>query len=172
MSRPAGSLAVTRCIVNDPVGNVTEGYFDARGRCVMERDYTGRATPGLPVTPTLNRPAGKLRAGDPDYYETRWNWNSDSLCTLEISPGGQQVQYIYESDFDKSAQARKRADCRVVRELAAGGVDLNGDGTADVTERVWRYEYDPRFGSDPAASRLRSGVIAEVGVLDDPRLHD
>ena len=163
VSRPAGSLAVTRCIVNDPVGNVTEGYFDARGRCVMERDYTGRATPGLPVTPTLNRPAGKLRAGDPDYYETRCNWNSDSLCTLEISPGGQQVQYIYESDFDKSAPARKRADCRVVRELAAGGVDLNGDGTADVTERVWRYEYDPRFGSDPAASRLRSGVIAEVG---------
>jgi len=123
VTRPAGSYATTKCIANDTVGNVTESFFDARNRCVIERDYTGRATPGLPVTDTENRPTGKLRASDPDYYEARWSWNNDSLCTLAVAPGGQQVQYVYQSDFDSATPARKRADCRVVRELATGGVD-------------------------------------------------
>ena len=80
------------CTVNDPVGNVSEMFFDARNRCVIEDDYTGRATPGLPVTDTVNRPTGKLRASDPDVYETHWSWNNDSLCTLEVSPGGRQMR--------------------------------------------------------------------------------
>ena len=135
------------CIVNDPVGNVTQYYFDARNRCLIEADYTGRATPGLPVTDTVNRPTGKLRSSDPDYYEARWSWNNDSLCTSETSPGGQQMQYVYQSDFDQATTARKRADCRVVRELASSPVDLNGDGVPDTSERVWHFDYDPHFGS-------------------------
>ncbi|MCY2986849.1 MAG: DUF6531 domain-containing protein, partial [Planctomycetota bacterium] len=61
VQRPAGSSAVVKCIANDPVGNVTEGFFDARGRIVLHREFTGRATPGLPATDTVNRPTGKLR---------------------------------------------------------------------------------------------------------------
>jgi YD repeat-containing protein len=155
VSRPAGSSAVVKCIANDPVGNVSEYFCDARGRCVIERDYTGRATPGLPVTDTLNRPTGKLRQTDPDFYETQCTWNNDSLCTSETAPGGQQVLCVYQSDFDHSTTARKRADCRVVHELAASAVDLNGDGVTDTSERVCRYDYDPRFGSDPTSSALR-----------------
>ena len=152
LSSPAGSRATLKCIANDPVGNVTESFFDARGRLVLHREFAGRATPGDPVTDTVNRPTGKLRSSDPDYYETRWSWNNDSLCTAEISPGGQQVRCVYQSDFDPATPARKRADLRVVHELAAAGVDLDGDGVADVTDRTWRCEYDPRFGSDPTAS--------------------
>ncbi len=160
---PANQFATMRCIVNGPVGDVTECYFDARNRPVKMQELTGRSSPGVRVTATENWPAGKVRAGDPDTYETRWSWNNDSLCTSEISPGGQKVQCVYESDFDKSTRALKRADCRLVREIASSPVDLDGDGVADVTERVWRFEYDPRFGSDSTVSRLRSGVIAEVG---------
>jgi len=150
---PSNDFAMVRCVMNDPVGDVTECFFDSRNRCVMERDFTGRATPGLPVTGTVNRPTGQLRSSDPTYYETRWSWNNDSLCTLAVAPGGQQVQCVYQSDFDPSTTARKRADCRVVRELATGGVDLNGDGVADVTDRSWHFDYDPRFGSDSTARK-------------------
>ena len=142
-----------KCIANDPVGNVTEAYFDARGRCVLEREFTGRATPGVPVTDTVNRPTGQVRSTDPAYYETQWAWNNDSLCTAEMAPGGEQMQFVYQSDFDPATPARKRADCRVVREIASSAVDLNGDGIPDVTSRAWYYTYDPRFGNDPTASR-------------------
>ncbi len=53
--------------------------------------------------------------------------------------------------------ARKRADCRVVREIASSAVDLDGDGVADVTDRSWHFEYDPRFGSDPGS--LSDGAV-------------
>ena len=151
----ANQFATLRCVVNSPVGDVTECFYDARNRCVKLQEFTGRAMPGAPVTATANRPAGKVRAGDPDSYETRWSWNNDSLCTREVGPGGQQVQCVYESDFDPATRARKRADCRVVREIAASAVDLNGDGTPDVTERVWHYDYDPRFGSGESYSRVK-----------------
>lgn len=162
VQRPAGSSATLKCIANDPVGNVTECFYDARNRCVIEHDFTGRATPGLPVTDTLNRPAGQLRSTDPVYFETLWSWNSDSLCTLASPPGGQQMQYVYQSDFDPATPARKRADCRVLRELASSPVDLNGDGIPDVISRASYYSYDPRFGSDPVSSRSWDGNIKGV----------
>ena len=153
LNYPSGSNpSFVKCIVNDPVGNVTEDYFDARGRCVLERVYTGRAMPGLPVTDTDNRPTGQVRSTDPAYYDTAWSWNNDSLCTSEISPGGQQMQYVYQSDFDPTTTARKRADCRVVREIATSAVDLNGDGIPDMTSRACYYTYDPRFGSSKCSS--------------------
>jgi len=147
---PANQFATLRCIMNDPVGNVTECFYDARNRCVKFHEYTGRATPGVEVTATLNRPTVKLRSTDQDYYEWQAEWNNDSLCRKIVMFGGQMSQCLYESDLDKSTRARKRADCRVVREIACCiGADTDGDGTTDLTEREWHYEYDPRFGSDP-----------------------
>ena len=159
---PANQFATLRCVINNPVGDVTECYFDARNRPVKLQEFTGRATPDVQVTATENRPAGKVRPSDPDLYETRCSWNNDSLCTLEIGPGGQQTQCVYESDFAPGTRARKRADCRVVRERASSAVDSDGDGAADLTERVWYYAYDPRFGSDPSA---RPGKKIYVGNL-------
>jgi YD repeat-containing protein len=153
------------CIVNDPVGNVTQYYFDARNRCLIEDDYTGRATPGLPVTATVNRPTGQLRSTDPAYYETTWSWSNDSLPTSVTSPGGQQLQYVYQSDFDPTTTARKRADCRVEREIAGSPVDLDGDGVADVTSRAYYYTYDPRFGS--SGDRTANGTIGK-GIITCP----
>ncbi|HWX23148.1 MAG TPA: DUF6531 domain-containing protein [Candidatus Binatia bacterium] len=165
---PSNQFAALRCIINDPLGNVSEGFYDARNRCVKLQEFTGRATAGLPVTDVSNRPTGKLRSTDPDLYETRWAWNRDSLCTLEVSPGGQQLQCAYSPDFDPSTPARKRADLRVLRQLATGPVDLDGDGIPDLVVRSWHYDYDPRFGSDPAGgycvqyreSDLARGIVA------------
>jgi len=107
---PSNQFAVLRCIMNDPIGNVTECFYDARNRCVKLQEFTGRATAGVPVTATVNRPKGQLRSSDPVYFECRAEWNNDSLCRKLIMFGGQQVQCISESDFDKSTHARKRAD--------------------------------------------------------------
>ena len=149
VASPANSFAVTRCVVNDPVGNVTEYFCDARGRCVLERDYTGRATPGLEVTDSVNRPTGKLRSSDPDYYDTSCAWNNDSLCTRLTLPGGNALACVYQGDFDSSTSARKRGDLRIVHSLASGaGADTDGDGVPDTTELTTTFQYDPRFGND------------------------
>ncbi|MEK7781066.1 MAG: DUF6531 domain-containing protein [Verrucomicrobiota bacterium] len=177
---PANQFATICCLINDPVGNVTKVYYDARNRPVTMENLTGRVTPGVPVTETVNQPTGKLRSSDLDAYVTRWSWNNDSLCTLVTLPGGQKLQRIYESDFDASTPPRKRADCRVVREIASSPVDVDGDGVGDLTERAWRYEYDPRFGSDSTARKYswraratdRSGASAQLGSAyhDNPEI--
>jgi len=92
-------------------------------------------------------PIDKLRQEDPDSTVTRWSWNNDSLCTSERAPGGQEVRYTYQGDLEPATPARKRADCREVREIAAIPVDFDGDGALDSSERSWNYQYDPRFGS-------------------------
>src|SRR5262249_45857060 len=71
----ANGQAVLGTIVNDGVGNVTKYDFDARNRLLRQREFTGRADPGQPTTPGSNRPTGKLRAGDPDCFETTWGYN-------------------------------------------------------------------------------------------------
>jgi YD repeat-containing protein len=147
---PDNRFAALRCIVNDPVGNVTELLYDCRNRGIDKKDIRRRAEPGQPVTDTATLPPNKLRHDDPEYTVTRWTWNNDSLCTSATAPGGQVVRYTYQGDLEPSTPARKRADCRVVREVAASPVDLDGDGTPDTRERVWHYTYDPRFGADPS----------------------
>src|SRR5689334_16087078 len=81
---PSNQFAVWRCILNDPVGNVTEYFFDARGRCVRLGEFTGYSTPGSAVTDTVNRPAGHRRQEDTDVWWRTWSWNNDPLCTAEM----------------------------------------------------------------------------------------
>ena len=116
------------------------------------------------MTNTASLPIPKLRLDDPASYVTRWSWNNDSLCTLQTLPGGQKLQRIYESDFDNSTRARKRADCRVVREIASEPVDSDGDFVPDATERTWRYNYEPGFGSDPTPDRAAFHAINKKGI--------
>jgi YD repeat-containing protein len=160
IARPSNSFATVQTIVNDYVGNVTEYLFDSRQRCVSEREFTGRANPLLPTTATENRPTGKLRSDDPDYFETRWEWNADSLCTLEIRPDGGSTEISHQRAFNQNSSRSNNAkaaphngNVRVVRERASSPVDTDGDGAPDTTELAWYFEYDPRFGSSPTTSR-------------------
>ena len=154
IARPSNSFATVQTIVNDYVGNVSEHLFDSRQRCVSLREFTGRANPSLPTTATENRPAGKLRAEDPDFFETRWEWNSDSLCTREIRADGSSTEISHQraqdhnsSRSNKTASRRHDGNVRVLRERASNPVDADGDGVAETTALASYFEYDPRFGS-------------------------
>jgi YD repeat-containing protein len=145
----AGQYAVLKCVVNDAVGNVTEYYYDSLNRPVRRLEYTGRATPGVTTTSTANRPTNPLRTSDPAYFETDWEWNNDSLCTLETEPGGDSIQYVYQGDLNPSTPARFRANLFVRRRKPHGDANdtaLWPDGLATY------YQYDSRFGSELVSS--------------------
>jgi YD repeat-containing protein len=144
---PTNDFATVRCIVNDFVGNVTEEYYDARHRLVRRLEFTGRANPAEPTTGTLNRPTGKLRPDDPDFFESRWSWNNDSLCTAWQRPQTNRMEWVYQADLEPGTPPRHRGNLRVERRVPVG--DLDGDGRPDIV--VATFEHDPRFGSDRSA---------------------
>jgi YD repeat-containing protein len=160
---PTNGFATTQVIFRDAVGNVTECFYDSRQRCGRQLDYTGRSAVNAPVTPVSNRPKGKLRSSDPDYYETDYQWNNDSLCTLLVSGATalgdgngriNRVRMTYARDFDPAVSPLKKGDLMVLRQFACcDGADLDGDGMADITERAWHFAYDPHFGS-PAGRNI------------------
>jgi len=138
---PANHNAVFRAIVNDRMGNVTEHFFDAGDRLVMLREYAGRANPRSPTTDTVNRPTGKLRAGDPDFFETRYTYNANFEQVRIIHPNGNITENVYEADLNAAAPAYARGNLRVVRHLP-GDHQPPGD-QAVITEQ---YDYDTSFG--------------------------
>ena len=159
---PDNRFAAMRCIVNDPVGNVTESFFDLRNRCVTQRELTGRAVAGLPVTASDNRPTGKLRNGDPDLYETQLSWNNDSLCTRIALPSGLVGKFLHAGDQGILIRCRKRPDLLTAEwdsTLADDiGADTDGDGIMDLTKVACHYTYDPRFSADPSDLNLRTRI--------------
>ena len=152
-ANPGNSFATLKVIACDSLGNVGEAAYDSRNRPLDLREFTGRAPKPGPVTDTLNRPMNPLRADDPPFFQTRWAWNNDSLCTLVTLPRGNSVECIYERDFNPNARPIKKGDARVIRSRTGHSIALD-----DKDERVWRYEYDSNFGS-PGLARAR-GVIA------------
>ncbi len=104
---PDNGYAVLKLITNDPVGNVRETFFDSRNLPVAQLDYTGRAIPGVAVTETTNRPMGQLRASDPQFFETRAQWNLNFLPTRITLPRGNALAYVWETDFNPTATARE-----------------------------------------------------------------
>ena len=157
---PANQFAVQKILVNDRAGNVSESSFDARHRPLLDRKFTGRAVPGLRVSDTTNRPAGRLRADDPAWFETRYEWNHDSLCTRVLHPRGNSTEMVYQRAYNQNSARsnhpkRHDGNLRVLRERACcGGADTDGDGLGDTDELVSRFEYDSRFGSPALECRL------------------
>ncbi|MDW8383105.1 MAG: DUF6531 domain-containing protein, partial [Verrucomicrobiota bacterium] len=159
IASPANRYAVVRAIVRDGVGNVTEYYYDSLNRPVIIRKFTGRSNVQEPVTDVANRPTGKLRAEDPDYYETGFEWNNDSLLTRYLWPDGDEIRCVYERDFNPAANPRKKGDLRIWRFQPLVASDMDADGIADDHTRVWRFEHDPRFGS--LIRRVRAEMYCE-----------
>lgn len=110
---PANEFAVMRTIVNDRVGNVTEYLYNARNRCVIELEYTGRANPDLPTTETTNRPTGQLRPSDPPFYETRYRWNVTGRCVQVVYSAGNEERFAYDTcNADPLARGNLLQYCR------------------------------------------------------------
>ncbi|MBI2926319.1 MAG: hypothetical protein HYY24_11520 [Verrucomicrobia bacterium] len=138
----ANGDVVMKAILNDRNGNVKEYFFDSRNRMARTREFTGRANPREPTTEFGNRPTGKLRPDDPEYFETIFEWNSDSLQTRIIYPNGNVTEYVHETDLSPPAAGRARGNLRIVR-YRPGTHTPAGDQT--VIEEA--YEYDTDFAS-------------------------
>ncbi len=131
---------VLKTIVNDRNGNVTEYFWDNRNRNVKVREFTGRADAAKPTTELSNRPAGKIREDDPSYFETRYEFNDDSLLTRKTLPNGNVIEYVYESDLDPNADPRSRSNIRIKR-LRPGTHTPAGD--QPFIQEL--YDYHPQF---------------------------
>ena len=136
---PGNNFSVMLAIINDRVGNVQEHKFDAENRLVLRRDYTGRADADQYTDLTQNRPMGKLRPDDPDFFVTRYSYNVDSQLTRIEHPEGNITERVYQVDLDPTSPRRSRGNMRQLRRIpgARGG---------DQTEIVELFEYDNNFG--------------------------
>lgn len=135
--------AVMQTIVNDRVGNVKTFAFNAANQGVVVRAYTGRWNPDLPTQePGLATPLiPRLRPSDPPYFETRFDYNGDSLITRVEQPNGNTMTRVYESELNPGASPRSRGN---LRELHRDAGPLGGDQT--VIHNL--FEYDSAINHD------------------------
>lgn len=117
--------AVRKAWMNDRLGRVTEHFFNGKNQLVMLREYTGFADPDRPTSGVSNRPREKLRAGDPTYFETRYQYNEDGHVTRVIHPRGDVTRSVYEAELDPDASPRVRGNKREIhREAGECGGEL------------------------------------------------
>ena len=136
----ANRRAVVKTIINDRRGLVKEYFYDEANRLVVFREYTGFADRDRPTTASTNRPEGKTRLSDPDFFETAFEWNEQHLLVRSILPNGNIQERVYEGDLNPNADQRTAANLVATR-LLPGGHTPAGD--QEVIEE--RYEYDSDF---------------------------
>jgi YD repeat-containing protein len=130
---PTAAYVVYEC---DELGRVSETTCDRMHRPTMVRDYTGFAIPGVPVTATTNRPTGKLRASDPDFFQTTCLYNGQHLPTRVTHADGMQERTTYEYDLNSACPLRERANPRVCTLVSSTG-----------EQRTVTMQHLPGFGS-------------------------
>lgn len=175
-AQPGNGYATRRTIVNDRVGNVSEYFYDALNRLVVERRHTGRWPADEPTYDTTSPPFPKLRAGDPDYFETRYDYNSDSQAVRVIHPNGNEERYTYDSgNANRHSQGNLIEHCRLPGPLGGDQAqiceqytyvaDLGGCCGAnfvkthtDARGNVTTYEYDASGNRTQAMGRIPSIV--------------
>ncbi len=138
---PVGNTLVI-CI-NDPLGFVGKFATTRDFQVVEIDDYTGRAVPGVPVTPTSNQPTGQLRATDPDCYETTFTYNAQHLCTRRTDHSGLQTRCTYTCDLDRNCPVLERGNLRIETLHTATG-----------EERTCTMDYLPGWGTCAGAEAI------------------
>jgi hypothetical protein len=134
----------------DEVGRLTQTTYDRLHRALSVRQYTGFATPGvLPVSFPLS---GKIRPGDPDFFETTFAYNNDHLCTRVTHPDGTQETITHDRELRRDCPVIERGNPRVFTLTTALG-EL----------RTVTCDYLPGFGTTESARpgnpiRIRKGV--------------
>lgn len=155
--------AINLAIVNDRSGNVSHHYFDAQNRTVVHRRFTGRANPNQPTTLAENLPVNPLRPGfDPPYFETRTEYNENSLVQALIEPNGNSTLNVYESDLDAEAPVESRGNLRERHRFPG---PLGGDQPVIVE----MFEYDTGMGGGCCGSNF---VTKEVDGRGNATLHE
>ena len=120
----------------DELGRLTETDCDKLHRIVSIRQFTGFCTPGTPADATTNRPTGKLRATDPDFFETRYDWNPDHALVQATDPDGSQLRFVHEREMKPGCPATECGNVRSVTLRSASG-----------ETRTVSFDYQPGFGT-------------------------
>jgi YD repeat-containing protein len=92
-------MANLKVITNDRVGDVYELYFNQYQNLVKFRTYSGKADPALPTTETQNRPQNPINPGDPEYYETSYEYTGDYRLKRASFPDGSRMENMYEPEM-------------------------------------------------------------------------
>lgn len=137
----SNGFAVTKAWMNDRVGRVSEHFFDDDNQPVMVREYTGFADPDLPTDDATNQPTGKLRPGDPSFFETRFSYNVDGHVSQIVHPRGNATSSVYEVDLNPTASPQTRGN---LREVHRQGLLCNS-GFPTISEY---YEYAAGLGNE------------------------
>jgi YD repeat-containing protein len=120
----------------DELGRLTETDCDKLHRVTSIRQFTGVCTPGTPADATTNRPTGKLRASDPDFFETQYAWNPDHALVQATDPDGSQLRFVHEREMKPGCPVTERGNVRTVTLRSASG-----------ETRTVSFDYHPGFGT-------------------------
>jgi len=152
----ANEFAIVKAIVNDRVGNVTEYFYNARNRGVIELEYTGRADPDQPTTDSMNRPTAPLRGDDPPFFETKFRWSVSGRCIQVVYPNGNEERFVYDTcNPDPLSRGNLLQYCRLPGTL--------GGDQAQICES-WQYQAVCNFATIHTNGRgFSSGHQYDVG---------
>jgi hypothetical protein len=107
-SLPSGNYRMSEL---DEEGRLTQTTYDRLHRALAVRQFTGFATPGvLPVTFPLG---GRIRPGDPEFFETTFAWNPDHLCTRVTHPDGTVEAVTHDRELRPGCPVIERGNPRV-----------------------------------------------------------
>jgi YD repeat-containing protein len=150
---PGNGFAVSKTVVNDPLGNVSEYLYDAQARLVVTREFTGRAPdPTAPTDDLQNRPVSPLRPGDPPWFETRYEYDANHLVTRVVAPNGNEAQLGYDS---MNPSPRKRGDLLQLVRLPG---PLGGDQPSIVESWAHGTDLGTDWSGRGDASRVSKGM--------------
>jgi YD repeat-containing protein len=131
-SAPANDFntGVTQTTVTDRNGNTVEYQFNQLGNIVRIREMTNR----------------NIRAGDPEFFETRYEYNSEGEVTRIIYPEGSSTEYVYDSrNSDRFQQGN------IVREIQRPDAERGGDQATITTS----YTYEPVYNQVRTVTEAR-----------------
>ncbi|MCW8138833.1 MAG: RHS repeat-associated core domain-containing protein, partial [Planctomycetota bacterium] len=119
---PPGDKTVPRkrATIVDPRGNVRTSYVNEDDQHILDRIYTRG-----------------VREGEPEYFETRHDFNRDHQIVRTVLPSGDEVHYTYGS----GSRAAER-NVIAVRRVAAARGDGRGGPAEDL---VTTFTYEPLF---------------------------
>ncbi len=128
--------------MTDRNGNLTEYQFNQLANIVRVREFTNR----------------NIRQGDPDFFETRYEYNKDGEMTRMILPEGNSVESIYD-ELNPSRFLQGNLLSQTRRPDARRAGDQAFIRTSSTYEPIYsqlRAQTDPR-GNDPAYAPQNGG---------------
>jgi len=133
---PAGNFAapVFRTTVTDRNGNRTEYQSNQLGNIVRSREFANR----------------KIRARDPEFFETRYEYNKDGELTRLTSSEGNRTDYVYDEQNSDRFQQGNLLSQTMTPDRTRGG-DQASIKSATTYEPIYnqaRTAIEPR-GNDP-----------------------